>query len=49
MIYYHFKIQCEGMSFRLRALGNDDDALNLEKYMGDNKVIKVYTEHRSKH
>ncbi|CAI9284354.1 unnamed protein product [Lactuca saligna] len=33
------------LDFGLRALGNDNDVLNLAQYIGDNKVIEVYTEH----
>ncbi|CAI9259174.1 unnamed protein product [Lactuca saligna] len=44
VIYYHFCLPNEGLDFRLRALGNDDDVRNLSKYVSENKVIKVYTE-----
>nr|KAJ0227649.1 hypothetical protein LSAT_V11C100003630 [Lactuca sativa] len=45
VIYYHFRIPHEDLDFGLRALGNDNDVLNLAQYIGDNKVIEVYTEH----
>ncbi|CAI9291361.1 unnamed protein product [Lactuca saligna] len=45
VIYYHFRIPYEDLDFGLRALGNDNDVLNLAQYIGDNKVIEVYTEH----
>nr|KAJ0211905.1 hypothetical protein LSAT_V11C400212900 [Lactuca sativa] len=31
--------------FSLRALGNDQDVINLSKFILNNKLIKVYTEH----
>ena len=45
VIYYHFRLPNEGLDFGLRALGNDDDVRNLSKYVSENKMIKVYTEH----
>nr|KAJ0217201.1 hypothetical protein LSAT_V11C300120200 [Lactuca sativa] len=45
VIYYHFRIPHEDLDFGLRALGNDNNVLNLAQYIGDNKVIEVYTEH----
>ncbi|CAI9295555.1 unnamed protein product [Lactuca saligna] len=45
VIYYYFRIPHEDLDFGLRDLGNDNDVLNLAQYIGDNKVIKVYTEH----
>ncbi|CAI9303981.1 unnamed protein product [Lactuca saligna] len=45
VIYYHFRIPHEDLDFGLRALRNDNDVLNLAQYIGDNKVIEVYTEH----
>ncbi|CAI9302520.1 unnamed protein product [Lactuca saligna] len=45
VIYYHFRIPREDLDFGLRALGNDNDVLNLAQYIGDNKVIEVYTKH----
>ncbi|CAI9294904.1 unnamed protein product [Lactuca saligna] len=46
VIYYHFRLPNEGLDFGLRALGNDDDDVrNLSKYVSENKLIKVYTEH----
>nr|KAJ0199300.1 hypothetical protein LSAT_V11C600321330 [Lactuca sativa] len=45
VIYYHFRLPNEGLDFGLRALGNDDDVRNLSKYVSENKLIKVYTEH----
>ncbi|CAI9285106.1 unnamed protein product [Lactuca saligna] len=45
VIYYHFRIPHEDLDFGLKALGNDNDVLNLAQYIGDNKVTEVYTEH----
>ncbi|CAI9296420.1 unnamed protein product [Lactuca saligna] len=45
VIYYHFRVPKGDMHFGLRALGNDDDALNLVQYVNDHKLIRVYTEH----
>ncbi|CAI9292054.1 unnamed protein product [Lactuca saligna] len=40
VIYYHFRIPHEDLDFGLRALGNDNDVLNLPQYISDNKVSK---------
>ncbi|KAL4579102.1 hypothetical protein LXL04_015237 [Taraxacum kok-saghyz] len=45
VIYYHFQIPRCGLEFGLRPLRNGDDILNLAQYIGDNKLIRVYTEH----
>ncbi|KAL4562714.1 hypothetical protein LXL04_026744 [Taraxacum kok-saghyz] len=45
VIYYHFQIPNGDFDFGLRALGNDLDVLTLGKFIEDNKVIYVYTEH----
>ena len=45
VIYYHFQIPNGDFDFGLRALGNDLDVLTLGKFIEDNKVIHVYTEH----
>ncbi|CAI9260779.1 unnamed protein product [Lactuca saligna] len=46
VIYYHFRIPNGDFQFGLRALGNDQDVINLSKFIQNNKLIKVYTEHR---
>nr|KAJ0202613.1 hypothetical protein LSAT_V11C500266050 [Lactuca sativa] len=45
VIYYHFRIPNGDFQFGLRALGNDQDVINLSKYIAHNKLIEVYTEH----
>nr|KAJ0213473.1 hypothetical protein LSAT_V11C400168770 [Lactuca sativa] len=45
VIYYHFRIPNGEFQFGLRALGNDQDVINLSKYIAHNKLIEVYTEH----
>ncbi|CAI9288241.1 unnamed protein product [Lactuca saligna] len=45
VIYYHFRVPKGDMHFGLRALGNDDDVLNLSQYVKEHKLIRVYTEH----
>ncbi|KAL4578783.1 hypothetical protein LXL04_014914 [Taraxacum kok-saghyz] len=45
VIYYHFQIPNGDFDFGLSALGNDLDLLTLGKFIEDNKVIHVYTEH----
>ncbi|KAL4577828.1 hypothetical protein LXL04_013942 [Taraxacum kok-saghyz] len=45
VINYHFQIPNGDFDFGLRALGNDLDVLTLAKFIEDNKVIHVYTEH----
>ncbi|CAI9279862.1 unnamed protein product [Lactuca saligna] len=45
VIYYHFRVPKGDMHFGLRALGNDDDVLNLSHYVKEHKLIRVYTEH----
>lgn len=45
VIYYHFRLPNGDFDFGLRALGNDDDVRNLGRYVRDNKLIRVYTEH----
>ncbi|KAL4585616.1 hypothetical protein LXL04_010239 [Taraxacum kok-saghyz] len=45
VIYYHFQIPNGDFDFGLRDLGNDLDVLTLGKFIEDNKVIHVYTEH----
>ncbi|CAI9276169.1 unnamed protein product [Lactuca saligna] len=45
VIYYHFRIPNGDFQFGLRALGNDQDVINLSKYIAHNKMIEVYTEH----
>ncbi|CAI9266701.1 unnamed protein product [Lactuca saligna] len=45
VIYYHFRIPNGDFQFGLRALGNDQDVINLSKFIQNNKLIEVYTEH----
>ncbi|CAI9273386.1 unnamed protein product [Lactuca saligna] len=45
VIYCHFRVPKGDMHFGLRALGNDDDVLNLSQYVKEHKLIRVYTEH----
>ncbi|CAI9271781.1 unnamed protein product [Lactuca saligna] len=45
VIYYHFRIPNGDFQFGLRALGNDQDVINLYKFIQNNKLIEVYTEH----
>nr|KAJ0186122.1 hypothetical protein LSAT_V11C900504390 [Lactuca sativa] len=45
VIYYHFKIPNGDFQFSLRALRNDQDVINLSKYIPHNKLIEIYTEH----
>ncbi|CAI9304374.1 unnamed protein product [Lactuca saligna] len=45
VIYYHFKIPNGEFQFSLRALRNDQDVINLSKYIPHNKLIEIYTEH----
>ncbi|CAI9277442.1 unnamed protein product [Lactuca saligna] len=45
VIYYHFRIPSDDFQFGHRALGNDQDVINLSKYIAHNKLIEVYTEH----
>nr|KAJ0185448.1 hypothetical protein LSAT_V11C900489180 [Lactuca sativa] len=45
VIYYHFRVPKGDMHFGLRALGNDEDVLNLAQYVKEHKLIRVYTEH----
>nr|KAJ0208196.1 hypothetical protein LSAT_V11C500275290 [Lactuca sativa] len=44
-IYYHFRVPKGDIDFGLRALGNDDDVLNLALYVKEHKLIRVYTKH----
>nr|KAJ0222891.1 hypothetical protein LSAT_V11C200090640 [Lactuca sativa] len=44
VIYYHFRVPKGDMHFGLRALGNDDDVLNLAYNVKEHKLIRVYTE-----
>mgnify|MGYP001555212323 CR=1 FL=1 len=46
VIYYHFRIPNGDFQFGLRALGNDQDVINLSKFIRNNKLIEVYKEHR---
>ncbi|CAI9290722.1 unnamed protein product [Lactuca saligna] len=48
VIYYHFRIPNGDFQFGLRALGNDQDVVNLSKYIAHKKLIEVYTEHGKK-
>ncbi|CAI9264792.1 unnamed protein product [Lactuca saligna] len=45
VIYYHFRIPNGDFQFGLRPLGNDQDVINLSKFIQNNKLIEVYTEH----
>nr|KAJ0219453.1 hypothetical protein LSAT_V11C300139830 [Lactuca sativa] len=45
VIYYDFRIPNGDFQFGLRALGNDQDVINLSKFIQNNKLIEVYTEH----
>ncbi|CAI9261470.1 unnamed protein product [Lactuca saligna] len=45
VIYYDFRVLKGDMHFGPRALGNDDDVLNLSQYVKEHKLIRVYTEH----
>nr|KAJ0217714.1 hypothetical protein LSAT_V11C300139290 [Lactuca sativa] len=45
VIYYHFRIPNGDFQFGLRALGNDQDVINLSKFIRNSKLIEVYTEH----
>ncbi|XP_042756583.2 uncharacterized protein LOC111909211 isoform X1 [Lactuca sativa] len=45
VIYYHFRIPNGDFQFGLRALGNDQDVINLSKFIRNNKLIEVCTEH----
>ncbi|CAI9284144.1 unnamed protein product [Lactuca saligna] len=45
VIYYHFRIPNGNFQVGLRALGNDQDVINLFKFILNNKLIEVYTEH----
>nr|KAJ0213156.1 hypothetical protein LSAT_V11C400190450 [Lactuca sativa] len=45
VIYYHFRIPNGDFQFGLRALGNDHDVINISKFIRNNKLIEVYTEH----
>ncbi|GJT51519.1 mutator type transposase [Tanacetum coccineum] len=43
--FYQFKIPNKTLDWGLRALGKDDDIVNLIKYVSEHKVIDVYIEH----
>ncbi|CAI9278279.1 unnamed protein product [Lactuca saligna] len=45
VIYYHFNIPNGDFQFGLRAYANDQDVINLSKYIPHNKLIEVYTKH----
>lgn len=45
LIYYHLLIHGVNLYFGLRALDNDSCVLRLSKYMTNNKLIYVLTEH----
>nr|KAJ0193417.1 hypothetical protein LSAT_V11C800400910 [Lactuca sativa] len=45
VIYYHFRIPNGDFQFGFRALENDQDVINLSKFIRNNKLIEVYKEH----
>nr|KAJ0207297.1 hypothetical protein LSAT_V11C500268620 [Lactuca sativa] len=44
-MYYHFRRPLCDLDFGLFALASDDDVRHLAKYVGQHKLIEVYTEH----